>query len=150
MWKLKRIKFFMKRLADLERVLQQEERLEEVNITRVEMCENLMQKMAVEEQEAMEECKMAAKQRVRWADVEEGQKGEKEENWRDGGRKRTDGRRGCGGRSISVSWRGIGVAWGKQRMVSSGGKSGNGRACVQSLVLDIHRSNKGSNIVKRN
>ena len=79
MWKLKRMKFFMKRLADLERVLQQEERLEEVNITRVDMCENLMQKMAVEEQEAMEECKMAAKQRVRWADVEEGQKGEKEE-----------------------------------------------------------------------
>ena len=43
------------------------------------MCENLMKEMVVEEQEAMEECKMVAKQRVRWADMEEGQKGEKEE-----------------------------------------------------------------------
>ena len=41
-----------------------------------------MEKMAVEEQEAMEECWMAAKQRVRWADMEEGQKrGEKRKNW---------------------------------------------------------------------
>ena len=79
MWKLKCFKFFLQRLADLERVLQQEERLEEVNITRVEMCESLMEYMAVKEKEAMEECKMAAKQRVRWANVEEGQKGEEEE-----------------------------------------------------------------------
>ena len=28
-----------------------------MNITRVEMCESLMEKMAVEEQEAIEECK---------------------------------------------------------------------------------------------
>ena len=43
------------------------------------MCESLLKKMAVEEQEAMEECRMAAKQRVRLAHMEEGQKGEKEE-----------------------------------------------------------------------
>ena len=34
MWKLNCLKFFLKRLADLERLLQQEESLEEVNITR--------------------------------------------------------------------------------------------------------------------
>ena len=43
MWKLKCFMLFLKRLADLERVLQQEERMEEVKITRVEMCESLME-----------------------------------------------------------------------------------------------------------
>ena len=38
-----------------------------------------MEEMAVEEQEAMEECKAAEKQRVRWADMEDGQTEEKEE-----------------------------------------------------------------------
>ena len=66
-------------MADLERVLQKEERREEVNITRLEMCENLMEEMAVEEQEVMQECKMAEKQRVSWADMEDGQKSEKGE-----------------------------------------------------------------------
>ena len=55
MWKLKCFfKFFLKRLADLERVIQQEEKREEVNVTREKMCQTLMQEMAVEEQEAME------------------------------------------------------------------------------------------------
>ena len=63
MWKLKCFKFFLKRLADLERALQQEEKREEVIVTRVDMCESLMEEMAVEEQEAMEECKAAEKQR---------------------------------------------------------------------------------------
>ena len=57
MWKLKCFKFFLKRLADLDRLLQQEESLEQVNITRVEMCEGLMEEMAAEEQQAVEECK---------------------------------------------------------------------------------------------
>ena len=56
MWKLKCFKFFLKRLADLERVLQQEESLEEVNITRVDMCEGLLEEMVAEEQQAVEEC----------------------------------------------------------------------------------------------
>ena len=60
-------------------MLQQEETREEVNITRVEMCESLVGEMALEEQEVMQECKVAEKQRVSWADMEEGQKGEKEE-----------------------------------------------------------------------
>ena len=81
MWKLKCFKFFVKRLADLERVLQKEERREEVNITRVEMCENLMEEMAVEEQEVMQECKMAEKQRVSWADMEMDRKVRKVKNW---------------------------------------------------------------------
>ena len=50
------------------------------------MYESLMEEMAVEEQEAMEDCKMVAKQRVRWADMEEGQKGEKEEEGASGGK----------------------------------------------------------------
>ena len=79
MWKLKCFEFFLKRLADLERVLQSEEKREEVNIMRVDMCESLMEEMAVEEQKAMEECRMAERQRVRWADMEDGQKGEKGE-----------------------------------------------------------------------
>ena len=62
MWKLKCFEFFLKRLADLERVLQQEEQLEEVNISRVEMCESLMEEMAAEEQEVMEECKVAERE----------------------------------------------------------------------------------------
>ena len=73
MWKLKCFKFFLKRLADLDRLLQQEESLEQVNITRVEMCEGLMEEMAAEEQQAVEECKKVGKQRIRWADMEESQ-----------------------------------------------------------------------------
>ena len=38
-----------------------------------------MEEMAVEEQEVMQECKMAEKQRVRWADVEDAMKSEKGE-----------------------------------------------------------------------
>ena len=49
-------------------MLQQEEQREAVNITRVEMCESLMEEMAAEEQEVMEECKAAERQRVHWAD----------------------------------------------------------------------------------
>ena len=41
MWKLKCFKFFLKRLADLDRLLQQEESLEQVNITWVEIFEGL-------------------------------------------------------------------------------------------------------------
>ena len=59
-------------------MLQQEESLEEVNITRVEMCEGLMEEMVAEEQQAVEECERAERQRVRWADMEEGQTEEKE------------------------------------------------------------------------
>ena len=59
MWKLKCFKFSLKRLADLERVL-------EVNITRVEMCEGLMEEMVTEEQQAVEVCERAGRQRVRW------------------------------------------------------------------------------------
>ena len=77
MWKLKCFKFFLKRLVDLERVLQQEESLEEVNIARVEMCEGLMEEMGAEEQQAVEECERVERQRVRWADMEEGQTQEK-------------------------------------------------------------------------
>ena len=73
MWKLKCFKFFLKRLADLERVLQQEESLEKVNITRVEMCKGLMEEMVAEEQQAVEECTKAERQRIRWADLEESQ-----------------------------------------------------------------------------
>ena len=73
MWKLKCFKFFRKRLADLDRLLQQEESLEQVNITRVEMCGGLMEEMAAEEQQAVEECMKVGKQRIRWADLEESQ-----------------------------------------------------------------------------
>ena len=66
MSKLKCFKFFLKRLADLDRLLQQEESLEQVNITRVEMCEGLMEEMAAEEQQAVEECMKVGKQRIRW------------------------------------------------------------------------------------
>ena len=38
LWKLKCFKFFLKRLSDLESVLQKEEGQEEVNITRVRVC----------------------------------------------------------------------------------------------------------------
>ena len=62
MWKLKCFKFFLMRLADLDRLLQREESLEQVNITRVEMCEALMEEMAAEEQQAVEECKKVGKQ----------------------------------------------------------------------------------------
>ena len=78
MWKLKCFKFFLMRLADLERVLQREENSEQVNITRVEMCEGLMEEMAAEEQQAVQEsrmvrkqeCKKVGKQGIRWADME--------------------------------------------------------------------------------
>ena len=73
MWKLKCFKFFLKRLADLDRLLQQEESLEQVNITRVEMCESLTEEMAAEDQQAVEECMKVGKQRIRWADLEESQ-----------------------------------------------------------------------------
>ena len=80
MWKLKCFKFFLMRLADLERVLQREESLEQVNITRVEMCEGLMEEMAAEEQQAVQEsrmvgkqCKKVGRQGIRWADMEESQ-----------------------------------------------------------------------------
>ena len=73
MWKLKCFKFFLKRLADLDRLLQQEESLEQENITRVEMCEGLTEEMAAEEQQAVEECMKVGKQRIRWADLEESQ-----------------------------------------------------------------------------
>ena len=81
MWKLKCFKFFLMRLADLDRVLQREESLEQVNITRVEMCEGLMEEMAAEEQQAVEEsrmvrkqgCRKVGKQGIRWADMEESQ-----------------------------------------------------------------------------
>ena len=81
MWKLKCFKFFLMRLADLDRVLQREESLEQVNITRVEMCEGLMEEMAAEEQQAVQEsrmvrkqgCKKVGKQGIRWADMEESQ-----------------------------------------------------------------------------
>ena len=81
MWKLKCFKFFLMRLADLDRVLQQEESLEQVNITRVEMCEGLMEEMAAEEQQAVQEsrmvrkqgCRKVGKQGIRWADMEENQ-----------------------------------------------------------------------------
>ena len=72
MWKLKCFKFFLKRLADLDRLLQQEESLEH-NITRVEMCEGLTEEMAAEEQQAVEEYTKVGKQRIRWADLEESQ-----------------------------------------------------------------------------
>ena len=52
-WAVECFKFFLKRLADLDRLLQQEESLEQVNITRVEMREGLMEEMAAEEQERM-------------------------------------------------------------------------------------------------
>ena len=42
------------------------------------MCERLMEEMAAEEQQAVEECEVAERQRVRWADMEEGQTVEKE------------------------------------------------------------------------
>ena len=68
------------RLADLERVLQREESLEQVDITRVEMCEGLMEEMAAEEQQAVQEsrmvgkqCRKVGKQGIRWADMEESQ-----------------------------------------------------------------------------
>ena len=80
MWKLKCFKFFLKRLSDLERVLQKEEKQQEVNIIGVEMCENLMEEMVLEEQEVMQECKMVEKQRVLWADMEDGRKSEKGED----------------------------------------------------------------------
>ena len=51
MWKLKCFKFFLKRLSD------------QVNITRVEMCEGLTEEMAAEEQQAVEECMKVGKQR---------------------------------------------------------------------------------------
>ena len=73
MWKLKCFKFSLKRLTDLDRLLQQEESLELVNITRVEMCEGLMEEMAAEEQQAVEECMKVGKQRIRWADLKESQ-----------------------------------------------------------------------------
>ena len=91
MWKLKCFKFFLMRLADLERVLQREESLEQVNITRVEMCEGLMEEMAAEEQQAVQESRMVrkqggktvGKQGIRWADMEESQ-------IEDGGKKRLE------------------------------------------------------------
>ena len=81
MWKLKCFKFFLMRLADLDRVLQREESLEQVNITRVEMCEGFMEEMAAEEQQVVEECRKVGKhecrkvgkQGIRWADMEESQ-----------------------------------------------------------------------------
>ena len=81
MWKLKCFKFFLMRLADLDRVLQREESLEQVNITRVEMCEGLMEEMAAEEQQAVQEsrmvrkqgCRKVGKRGIRWADMEESQ-----------------------------------------------------------------------------
>ena len=78
MWKLKCFKFFLMRLADLDRVLQREEDVEQVIITRVEMCEGLMEEMAAEEQQAVQESKMIrqgcrGKQGIRWADMEESQ-----------------------------------------------------------------------------
>ena len=62
MWKLKCFKFFLKRLSHLERVLQKEEKQEEVNIVRVEMCESLMEEVAAEEQQVVEECEVAERQ----------------------------------------------------------------------------------------
>ena len=81
MWKLKCFKFFLMRLTDLERVLQREENSEQVTITRVEMCEELMEEMAAEEQQAVQEsrmvrkqeCKKVGKQGIRWADMERSQ-----------------------------------------------------------------------------
>ena len=81
MWKLKCFKFFLMRLADLERVLQREENSEQVTITRVEMCEELMEEMAAEEQQAVQEsrmvrkqeCKKVGKQGIRWVDMERSQ-----------------------------------------------------------------------------
>ena len=52
----------LKCLADLDRLLQQEESLEQVNVTRVEMCEGLTEEMAAEEQQAVEECTKVGKQ----------------------------------------------------------------------------------------
>ena len=86
MWKLKCFKFFLNRLADLDRLLQQEESLEQVNITRVEMCEGLMEEMAAEEQQAVEECKNVGKQRIGWADME----GSGEEEMKCSGRSQED------------------------------------------------------------
>ena len=85
---------------------QQEEQQEAVNNTRVDMCESLMEEVAVEEQEAMEECKAAEKQRVRWADMEEGQTEERGRSWTVGRKDRRGFRNGnremdesgCGGR----------------------------------------------------
>ena len=37
-----------------------------MNITRVEMCEGLMEEMVTEEQQAVEVCERAGRQRVRW------------------------------------------------------------------------------------
>ena len=163
-------------------MLQQEEKREEVNITRREVCESLMEEMAVEKQEVMEECKMAEKQRVRWADMEDGQKSEKEKNWPVWSRDRwvvveteteglvgqvtaaeedrPDGEKdekreeeqqetaeergqmveeGYGGRSRRDSERErvIGIAWRKERMNSSSGKNGNGRARVRTMECRI-------------
>ena len=73
MRKLKCFNFFLKRLAGLDRLLQQEESLAQGNITRVEMCGGLTEEMAAEEQQAVEECMKVGKQRIRWADLEESQ-----------------------------------------------------------------------------
>ena len=81
MWKLKCFKFFLMRLADLDRVLQREESVEQINITRVEMCEGLMEEMAAEEQQAVQEsrmirkqgCRKVGKHGIRRADMEESQ-----------------------------------------------------------------------------
>ena len=71
MWKLKWCKFFLRRLLDLERVMEQEGEPEEtVKITRVEMSQTLVEEMACEEMKVVEG-KEGTKQRVRWADIED-------------------------------------------------------------------------------
>ena len=98
MWKLKCFKFFLMRLADLDRVLQREWNVEQVNITRVEMCEGFMEEMVAEEQQAVQEsrmirkqgCRKVGKQGIRWADMEEsrieiGEKKSLEESQEDSG-----------------------------------------------------------------
>ena len=72
MWTLKCFKFFLRKLLDLERAMEQEGELEEtVIITRVEVTETLMEEMACEEMQVVEEYKEGTKQKVRWENVED-------------------------------------------------------------------------------
>ena len=74
MWKLKCFKLLLRRLLDLERVMEQQEGEPEettVSITRVQMTETLVEEMACEEMKVVEENEEGTKQRVRWAVIEE-------------------------------------------------------------------------------
>ena len=88
MWELRCFKFFLRRPLYLERAPKQgNEPDETLKTARLELSENLVEEMACEERRVVEECRIEARQKVRWAYLEEEEqefrRGETEEGWQE-------------------------------------------------------------------